>query len=266
MLDTLKDYKIAGAKTGIIFDIKHFAIHDGGGIRSTVFLKGCPMKCRWCHNPESQAKEPENFPGKVSIGERVSVEHVLAEIEKDTVFYDESGGGVTFSGGEPLLQPGFLSALLLECREREIHTIVDTCGYAVPQIFNSIIDKVDLFFYDMKLMDKEKHIEYTGVSNDRVNENLKTLSEKEKAVVIRFPVIPGITDSEKNLNDIADFLSPLKGIDEIPLLPHHDTAAAKYKKFKKENLMVGVKPPPAERIEEIEKRFTGSGLKVKIGG
>ena len=149
---------------GIIFDIKRYAVNDGPGIRVTVFLKGCPLRCWWCHNPESHRKLPENCEKPIrldgcpelsensEIGQRMSIMQVMAEIEKDVVFFDESGGGVTFSGGEPLVQHGFLLELLKTCRQHEIHTTLDTTGYATAQVLESILPFVDLFLYDLKLM------------------------------------------------------------------------------------------------------------------
>lgn len=245
---------------GIIFDIKRFAIHDGPGIRTTVFFKGCPMRCPWCHNPESQKKCPErvaNNGKKEIIGMERSVEEIIDEIEKEVVFYDESQGGVTFSGGEPLAQPQFLQALLKECRKRDIHITLDTTGYVSPKTFKSIIDKVDMFLYDLKIMDDKKHIQCTGVSNRPVLENLKILSKKGKKVIIRFPVIPGITDTEENIKAVGTYVSSLKNISEIDLLPYHRIAEGKYRHFKKENKMkeMNVMPPTAKQMDKIQRLF-----------
>jgi pyruvate formate lyase activating enzyme len=256
---------------GVIFDIKRFALHDGPGIRTTVFFKGCPMKCPWCHNPESQKKCPErvtNNGKKEIIGKKRSVVEVMNEIEKEVVFYDESRGGVTFSGGEPLVQPQFLKALLQECHKRDIHTTLDTTGYVSPKTFKSIVDQVDMFLYDLKIMDEQNHIRCTGVSNRPVIENLEILSKKGKKVIIRFPVIPGITDTEKNIKAVGTFVSSLKNINEIDLLPYHHTAEGKYRRLKKENIMktMKVKPPGDERMEEIRqlfKKYTAPHIEIK---
>lgn len=256
---------------GIIFDIKRFAIHDGPGIRTTVFFKGCPMKCPWCHNPESQKKCPErvaNNKKKEIIGKKRSVEEILAEIEKEVVFYDESRGGVTFSGGEPLAQPRFLQALLKECRKRDIHTTLDTTGFVSPKTFNSIIDKVDMFLYDLKIMDDKKHIQCTGVSNRLVLENLKILSKKGKKVIIRFPVIPGFTDREENIKAVGTFVSSLRNVDEIDLLPYHQIAEGKYRRLKKENMMktMTVIPPTDEQMDKIQRlfeKYTAPHIEIK---
>ena len=182
---------------GIIFDIKHYAIHDGPGIRTTVFLKGCAASCWWCHNPESQCLEIEKtartntFDGicveeEEIVGNLMTVEEVMHEIMKDKVFYDESGGGATFSGGEPLIQPDFLKAVLKHCRNRGIHTTLDTTGYASWETFKSIIPNVDLFLYDIKFVDDSQHQKYTGVSNASILYNLKNLVRHKKKIILRF--------------------------------------------------------------------------------
>ena len=171
--------------SGIIFNIKHFAVHDGPGIRTTVFFKGCPLSCRWCHNPESINPNLEEIEvpyarvsvtakkcGKDTVGKKVQVSEIMSEVLKDVIFYDESGGGITISGGEPLMQPDFLFSLLKECKIHNIHTCVDTSGYAPRKIIESIVDYVDLFLYDIKLLDNEEHVRYTGVKNDRIFQNL----------------------------------------------------------------------------------------------
>lgn len=242
---------------GTIFNIKRFALHDGPGIRTTVFLKGCPQKCRWCHNPESF--EPGISDG---IGKIIASEDLFREIEKETIFYDESGGGVTFSGGEPMMQPLFLAELLDRCRETEIHTALDTTGSVPPKIFNSVVDKIDLFLYDLKLLNDADHIKYTGISNRYALENLETLSKNRKRVIVRFPMIPGITDTEENINAVAAFVSGLKGIRDIHVLPYHKTAEAKYGRLKIENKMPEVEPPPPDRIEYVKKKFESYGLHV----
>lgn len=243
---------------GILFDIKRFALHDGPGIRTTIFLKGCPMKCWWCHNPESLS------PGASDgFGEKKTIQQVMKEIEKEIIFYDESGGGVTFSGGEPLVQPEFLEILVDECKEREIHTALDTTGCVPPRVFNLLMEKIDLFLYDVKIMDHSKHMEYTGTSNKYTLENLKNLSLEGKKVIIRFPLIPGITDTDKNITATATFVSSLKGIQKIDVLPYHRIAEKKYRRLKIENKMKGVKPPSTERIEAVKKKFERYGLKVK---
>lgn len=242
---------------GIVFNIKRFALHDGPGIRTTVFLKGCPQACWWCHNPEGLNADLSN-----GIGERQTAAQVVREIEKEIIFYDESGGGATFSGGEPLMQPEFLAALTDECRKKEIHIALDTTGCVSPRVFNSLMDKVDLFLYDLKIMENKEHIKYTGTSNQYVLKNLKTLSQKEKNVIIRFPMIPAITDTRENVTAIAIFAAGLRGIRDIQVLPFHRTAEQKYRRLNIEYKMNGVMPPTPERIREVEHTFETYGLKV----
>ena len=263
---------------GIVFNIQRYSVHDGPGIRVTVFLKGCPLHCWWCHNPESQQLHPECVKQIVKldknsqiaedeqIGKTMTVTTVIQEVEKEQLFFDESGGGVTFSGGEPLMQPEFLKALLRACRKREIHTAVDTTGYASPEVFESILDEVDLFLYDLKLIDDVLHRTYTGVSNERILQNLKTLSRRPNALALRFPVIPGITDTEQNVADILSLISPMNNIQRIHLLPFHKIAAGKYQKFGLENTLQELEPPSLERMEALRLQFQQLSVPVQIGG
>ncbi len=263
------------SQTGIVFNIQRYAVHDGPGIRVTVFLKGCPLRCWWCHNPESLRMEPESiFPSwegqgvdkETILGKTMTVQEVMTEIEKELIFFDESGGGVTFSGGEPLMQPEFLKAMLECCHKQEIHTALDTSGYAPPHVLQSIIDHVDLFLYDLKIMDDTIHWKYTGVSNRMILENLQTLSRRGKLVFIRFPVIPNITDTQKNIIDMRVFLTDLKSIQQINLLPYHRIAEGKYEKLQQENKMAGVTPPSEEQLNGLKKEFEKHGFRVTIGG
>ncbi|MGE5340633.1 MAG: glycyl-radical enzyme activating protein [Candidatus Omnitrophota bacterium] len=243
---------------GIIFDIKRFSINDGPGIRTTVFFKGCSLRCAWCHNPESQSHLPQKAGDKKLIGDEKRVDEVMFEIEKEIVFYDQSGGGVTFSGGEPLEQPRFLGALLDACRTRDIHTAIDTSGNISPDVFNPFIDRTDLFLYDLKIMDEHLHIACTGVSNTHILKNLQTLSQKNKPTIIRFPVIPGFTDGDDNIQAIGDYVSSLqniRNIHEINLIPYHRTGEAKYKRLNMTYNMVHVLPPSEERKNDIENLF-----------
>ena len=296
--------------TGIIFDIKRFAIHDGPGIRTTVFLKGCPLSCWWCHNPESQSVKPdilcrhnlcvrcgtcieacpENARSLSSdgvdrdadrctvcgtcadacpsgalekIGRRMSVEQLMGEIEKDTPFFDQSGGGVTFSGGEPSAQPGFLRALLDRCRDRDVHTAVDTCGFARPSVLRSIAVRTDLFLFDLKLMDPKRHADFTGVSNDIILSNLTMLTEMGKQIYLRIPVIPSITDTDGNFDAIGRFVAALKSAPRITLLPHHSTAMEKYARFDMDKrLPEGTGTPSRKELGELASRLAGYGLEI----
>lgn len=298
---------------GNIFDIKRYAVHDGPGIRTTVFFKGCPLCCSWCQNPEGIEREPQimyrpercaetcfacipvcdpqalskkgknikidqekcDLCGKCEdvcvyeameiIGKERTVEEVVEEIEKDRIFYDQSGGGVTISGGEPFMQPEFLEVMLEELRERKIHTAVDTSGFVSPEILEKLYPKVDLFLYDIKMMDKKKHKQYTGVDNSQILENLKTLSQKEKPVVVRIPLISGVNDDEKNIADLAQFLLSLNLI-QINILPFHKGWEKKYKRLRKERPQYDFIPPSDKKSEDIKKTLENSGFSVKIGG
>lgn len=262
---------------GTIFDIKRFAIHDGPGIRTTVFVKGCPLRCPWCHNPEGQNPDPESAIPVVAdaeargqstdeiLGRVVEVEDVMKEVEKDIPFFDESGGGVTLSGGEPLAQPEFLVALLEACRRRKLHTCLDTSGYATREVFALFTDSVDLYLYDLKLMDDAEHQKYTGVSNRSILDNLETLDELHKKVIVRFLVIPGVTDTEENISATLDFLSSLRNLRDVSLLPYHRIAAEKYRRLRRKNEMEGVSPPSDEMMKSLRTHFENCGMRVTIG-
>jgi|YelNatPaOPRAMG01_1025707.scaffolds.fasta_scaffold15071_2 pyruvate formate lyase activating enzyme len=299
---------------GIIFDIMRYAIHDGPGVRTTIFMKGCPLQCWWCHNPEgiSSTNDLAYFDYKCIgcktcvnvcptkaitfnrdkhfidrntctkcgvcadtcptgalkiIGRKISLEDLMATIERDIILYDTSGGGVTFSGGEPLYQPLFLKEALKECKDRKIHVALDTSGYAHPEVFKSIAEHVDLFLYDLKLLDDFNHRKYTGVSNKLIIENLTYLVEigRGKDVIIRFPVIPKITDTDENVGKLVDLLQKLKGVAEVDLLPFHDISE-KYMRIGKEYLMPIHSAPSEERLAYIREKLEAIGLRVKIGG
>lgn len=298
---------------GVVFDIKKFSIHDGPGIRTTVFLKGCPLRCLWCHNPESQRSGPEvmlrgerciacaacleacaqgaitiNGSGAVTdralcvecglctascyaearelVGRTMTVAEVLAEIEGDISFYDESGGGVTFSGGDPLLQRDFLLALLKACRAKEIHTAVDTSGSFSWPALEMIRPYVDLFLYDLKLMDEERHKRVTGVSNRLILQNLEALSKLGHKIIIRVAVVPGINDDERNIYQTGAFAASLPHLQGVSLLAYHDSAVQKYENLNRDYRLPDVRPPGDARMEEVAGILRGFGLEVKIGG
>jgi pyruvate formate lyase activating enzyme len=262
---------------GIIFDLKRFAVHDGPGIRTTVFFKGCLAHCWWCHNPESQSSEIQSvtkksklddmiFEEKETVGRSITVDELFTEINKDAIYFDESGGGVTFSGGEPLMQPEFLQSILKLCKEANIHTTLDTTGYCSPEIMKSIFKYVDLFLYDLKIIDDKMHQKYTGLSNNQILQNLKFLQSKKKNIIIRFPVIPAVTDTEDNINQIIGFLQANNGIHEINILPFHRIANHKYVRFQIENKMNKTTEPSKAEIENIKDRFESAGFTVSVGG
>jgi pyruvate formate lyase activating enzyme len=261
-----------------IFDIKRFAVHDGPGIRTTVFLKGCPLRCWWCHNPESQEREPvsvdimrkvngSNVPGKKTYGERVEVEELVDTLLKDMHFYEESGGGVTFSGGEPLMQPEGLLQLLEACKMHGIHTTVDTCGYASWEQFERILPLTDLFLFDLKNMDPELHKKSTGVDNAPILSNAATLLEKGARVIFRIPVIPGINTSDSEVAGMVRFLSErAEKMTEVHLLPYHRIADNKYRRLQKEQYLSDVTEPDEHMMRQLKEEFRQTGLEVVIGG
>ena len=263
---------------GTVFNIQRYAVHDGPGIRVVVFFKGCPLRCWWCHNPESQQLQCQKIRQTVklddqtqieeeeTIGKLMSVDEVLRAITKEVIFFDQSGGGVTISGGEPFMQPQFLDALLTRCQEQQIHTALDTTGYAPTYLFEPISEKVDLFLYDLKLIDDALHRHYTGVSNDLPLKNLHNLSARGKRTWIRFPVIPGITDTAQNVQDVQRVISTLKGVQQVNLLPFHKIADGKYRKFGLENKMKDVQPPSDDQMAALKEQFEQQGFPVKIGG
>ena len=299
--------------TGIIFDVKKFSIHDGPGIRTTVFFKGCPLSCWWCHNPEGQAQQPELLlwesrcircgaclevcpQGAISwdddvastdrekctlcgacveacyaeareiVGREVTPAQVMAQIEQDIPFYDESGGGVTFSGGEPLLQQDFLLALLRACQEQEIHTAVDTCGFAPWEVLDQIRAYVGLFLYDLKLMDDAKHRKLTGVSSELILRNLQMLSERGHNIFLRVPIVPGVNDDDENIRQIGTFAAGLPHLNRVDILPYHRAASNKYERLNRVYELPETRPPSNERLAEIAHILQSFGLQVKTGG
>jgi len=198
-------------------------------------------------------------------GKIMSAEGVIREIEKDRAFYDESDGGVTFSGGEPLMQVDFLESLLEECRKRNILTAVDTCGYAPKKDFARIASKVDFFLFDIKVMDEKVHKKFTGVSNKLILENFTQLANDGSNILVRFPVIPSINDDRKNVEKTGEFLRK-NGIENIHLLPYHRAGIAKYRSLGRRYKLNSVRPPSEDELRRIKRRFDTFGLKVKIGG
>lgn len=262
----------------LIFDIKRFAIHDGPGIRTTLFFKGCPLTCPWCHNPESRNGEPQkydhidkigekNFLSEKTIGTHYTSEQLLKEVLKDKIFYEESGGGITCSGGEPLSQYSFLNKFLKECGSEGIHTAIDTSGYAEINVIKNIAPFVDLFLFDIKHLDNARHKQFTGVKNDSILRNFKWLINAGYNVTARIPVIPEINAEKNYLDRLGKYLSNLlcDNFNEVHLLPYHKIGCSKYDKFN-----VGInqsfEEPPGELLEEYSFVFKKSGFKTKIGG
>jgi len=263
---------------GLVFDIKRYAVHDGPGIRTTVFLKGCPASCWWCHNPESQHDLPESvirlysidnktFEEPEMVGRWMTSDEVWKEVKKEIVFADASGGGVTFSGGEPLMQPEFLAVLLKKFGKYGVHRALDTTGYASPDVFDAVLQNVDLFLFDLKIMDDKLHQIYTGVSNKPIMRNLDKLLQSNASIILRFPVIPDHTDSPENVEAIKAYLSNLKNsVKEIDLLPFHNIAKSKYHRYGKPDKFSAIRKPDEDRIRQLKHEFEVLGYTVKIGG
>ena len=256
---------IMNNELGYIFDIKQFAVFDGPGIRQTVFFKGCPLRCSWCHNPEGLQMEPQLMISRASClhcgacenacdhekcvacgkcvqlcplrlrkicGESVSVEELVRRLRENADYYRTYGGGVTFSGGEPLLQGSFLLEVLAQIPD--MHTCIETSGYADPQLFRRVVEQLDYVLMDVKIFDEAMHRKYTGVSNGVILENVRQLCEMDKPFVIRIPLIPGVNDNEKNLRQTAAWIAGAKHLEKVELLPYHKTAGAKYEMIGRE--------------------------------
>jgi len=253
-------------------------VHDGPGIRTTVFLKGCPLRCAWCHNPESQERDPvcvdiirkvngSNVPGKKIYGEQMEVENVLETILKDMHFYEEAGGGVTFSGGEPLMQADKLFHLLDACKGHGIHTCVDTSGYASWEQFERILPLTDLFLYDLKNMDPALHKKYAGVDNGTILANADKLLEGGARLIFRIPVIPGVNTIPSELEAMVRFLKErAEKMTEVHLLPYHRIAENKYQSLQMELKLSDVAEPGEHMMSQLKEEFSHTGLEVIIGG
>lgn len=300
-------------KLGLIFAIKKYAIHDGPNIRTTVFLKGCPLRCEWCHNPEGIdsvrdmlwsatkclgcraciekcSRQALEFRGGIlkrsrdkcalcgecgeicpamaheETGWYARVEDILAEIEKDILFYDHSGGGVTFSGGEPLMQSQFLLDLLRGCEKMSIHRTVDTTCHGATEMVLEIAEHTDLFLIDLKHMESSKHKAFTGVENTLILHNIKELDARGSEMIIRIPLVNGFNCEEKNIIQSAKFIQTLRGVTRVELLPYHSLGITKYSKLNKQAKCDSFAAPSAEQVAVYEMIFRQNGIEVQRGG
>jgi pyruvate formate lyase activating enzyme len=301
---------------GLIFSIIRGSFVDGHGLRTTVFLKGCPLRCVWCCNPEGQHNYPElkvepllcnicqrclrvcpthairlnphleddkvhvdrqlciNCEKCVEVcytkaldyfGKYMTTDELFAVIERDKDYYRSSGGGVTFGGGEPTFQASFVYSMMKKCREHYMHVALDTCGYTINTLGFTLLKEADLLLYDIKGMDPAEHLKNTGVSNELILTNLKKCDEMGKAIIIRVPIVPGYNDSEYNLNSTAEFLSKLKSVERVDLLPYHEYGKVKYKQLGRE-YECNSYPASIEQMKSVKSLFEKYGLNVQIGG
>jgi pyruvate formate lyase activating enzyme len=299
--------------SGMVFDIKRYTLHDGPGIRVAVHLKGCPLSCWWCHNPESQSFAPQLLyrgerciacdmcvgacrngavstdlgamftdPAKCAgngdcadacpsgareiCGRVMGADDVMRAILKERIFFEQSGGGVTLSGGEPLCQPEFVMALLAECAARGIHAAIDTSGFVSPEVLLETAPRTGMYLYDIKHMDPVKHKEYTGVDNDVILSNLSRLGARGAVINARMPFIPGVNTDETNLRATGEFLSRIPGVTGLNLLPYHSAAEDKHDRWGVEYRLRGVYPPPESSLRRAAGIIEASGVPTVIGG
>jgi pyruvate formate lyase activating enzyme len=299
---------------GWIFNLQRYSIHDGPGIRTTVYLKGCPLQCAWCCNPESQSRKPEIiywqercmrcgtclevcpqgavieieggwkqvdrsrcdtcglcveecYSGALEIvGSYRTSGEILRLVEEDRPFYDESGGGMTLSGGEPLAQPQFTLSLLQGASMRGIHTAIETSGHAPWGVWASILPYLDLILYDLKEVDPVRHARYTGVDNAIILENLNRLAETDVPIIVRRPVIPGTNDSEESMAALGEFVRELKTIRQVDLLPYHRLGLGKYERLGQEYALAHEPTLKNEALSGLQDILLSYGLDVQIGG
>ena len=254
---------------GRIFNIQRFSIHDGPGIRTIVFFKGCYMRCAWCCNPESQRYEIETLIEKdkvKTVGYDVTVGDIMPEILSDMPYYKRSGGGVTLSGGEVLCQADFAAELLKACKEEGLHTAVESAASSDFSKIEKILPYLDLYLMDIKHMDSEKHKEFTALGNERILENAKKIAESGVELIIRTPVIPGFNDTAEEIRAISKFAKSLPGVREHHLLPYHRLGSDKYVGLGRNYVLKEIEPPTKEKMEYLLSVAEESGLKCQIGG
>lgn len=254
---------------GRIFDIQRYSIHDGGGIRTIVFLKGCPLRCKWCCNPEGQHYNVEKMTlgGKEKIvGQDVTVGEIIDIIERDRIYYRRSGGGLTLSGGESLTQPDFAVALLKTAKERGINTAMESTGFADFSVISRYLPYLDLYLMDIKHMNSAKHKEFISQPNELILENAKKITDAGARLIVRTPVIPTFNATKEEIGEIAKFASSLKGVTQMHILPYHRIGTDKYKGLNRDYSLTGIEPPSKELMNELLEVVNSYGLKGQIGG
>lgn len=254
---------------GRIFNIQRFSIHDGPGIRTIVFFKGCPMRCAWCCNPESQRYEIETLVenGKEkTVGRDVSVSDIMPEILSDVAYYRRSGGGVTLSGGEVLCQADFARELLKECKNNGLHTAIESAASLPFSEIEKLLPYLDLYLMDIKHIDSKKHKDFTGKGNELILENAKKISESGVELIVRTPVIPSFNDTKEEILAISKFASSLKGVREHHLLPYHRLGSDKYQGLGRNYSLKEILPPSNEKMEYLKSIAESAGIKAQIGG
>jgi pyruvate formate lyase activating enzyme len=260
----------------IIFDIRSFSVHDGPGIRTTFFFKGCPLRCAWCHNPESHQPGLQKLSGSRRLGKQtipfteeigkiISLQHALNRAEADRLFYEDSKGGITLSGGEPLMQADFVKAFLDGARLAGIHTALDTSGFVHKSVFQEVTMGADLVLFDLKIMDAALHRKFTGKSNQLILDNFKWLIRQKTDFIIRIPLIKDITDTTENLQAIRDLLKQAKYIQRIDLLPYHQTACNKYDRLGLSYSLNHLPSYPIDKQQYVKEYFNDSAPLVTLG-
>jgi pyruvate formate lyase activating enzyme len=254
--------------SALVFNIKRCSFEDGPGIRTTVFLKGCPLRCLWCCNPEGQETFPELTDPRITreFFERyMSVDQVMDILLADLSFFAESGGGLTLAGGEPTLHYEFVRELLDRCRLSSIHTALDTCGYAIGKS-DELLTQADMLLFDIKVLSEEDHIRFTSVANRLILENFRKVASLGKPIVVRVPIVPGYTDSDNNIRGIGRFLAGFDAVKRVDLIAFHKFASTKYAALGKKHVLESIPVPDKSAMLRIKRILEGFDLNVQLGG
>ena len=257
------------AATGTFTEIQRFSVHDGPGIRTLVFFKGCPLRCQWCCNPEALHVEPQTMVvngEEKTVGRVVSVAELMADIRKDVIYYRRSGGGITLSGGEVLFQPGFAVALLKACKAEGMHTAIETTAFAEYSTIERLLPWLDLVMCDLKHVDPVKHKQFTGVSNERILENIHRIGLSGTPLVIRVPVVPTFNATPAEIEMITAYAATIPHVKQLHLLPYHRLGTGKYEGLGERYTLSAVEPMSSEQMAELLEVAKRSGLSCQIGG